>query len=139
MDNLAAGRRPSPVTVTRVASARNQPVPAFAIADQAPAVQRAARTAARREAGPAVVPRGGRGSGDSGSSRNRTGPGANAGAAAGVDVEELVSLVSHRLRAEFASLISQRLRDLRTEFQAEFRAEFRIDRERFGRLRDSTR
>jgi hypothetical protein len=39
-----------------------------------------------------------------------------AGALAGVGVDELVSLVSQRLRAEF-----------------------RIDRERFGRLRDSTR
>jgi hypothetical protein len=84
----------------RAASPKNQPAPRSAAAT----VQRSAGTVVQRDAGPAA------GSGGKASSQAR------AGALAGVDVDELVGLVSRRLRAEF-----------------------RIDRERFGRLRDSAR
>jgi hypothetical protein len=82
----------------RAASPKNQPVP------RSVTVQQSAGTVVQRDAGPAA------------SSGGKAGSQARAGTLAGVDVDELVSLVSRRLRAEF-----------------------RIDRERFGRLRDSTR
>jgi hypothetical protein len=61
-----------------------------------------------------------------------------------VDVEKIIALIyepiSKRLHKDLHKDLRKDLRaDLRTDFQADLRADFRIERERFGRLRDSTR
>jgi len=103
-DASPATRRTGPVTVMRSAAPKTQPVPLPAAAT----VQRSSGTAGRRPAEPAI------GSGAQASSKASSK--ARPDPSAGVDIDEIVGLVSRRLRSEF-----------------------RIDRERFGRLRDSPR
>jgi hypothetical protein len=78
----------------RSAAPKDQPVPRSA----AVAVQRSTAAVARPAAEPS------------------NGPRTRADTLAGIDIDDIVGLVSRRLRAEF-----------------------RLDRERFGRLRDSSR
>jgi hypothetical protein len=113
-----AAARPGPATVTRTAAPKNQPIPRSATG------QRSAETVVQRDIRPPFD------FGDKTRSqtmvdarthtRSQTMVDASTKTRAApptdVDVDELVGLVSRRLRAEF-----------------------RIDRERFGRLRDSTR
>jgi hypothetical protein len=98
-------RRSGPVSVVRVASPKNQRPPQSAAATVQRSAGDAAPTAASDVAQRRVHP----------PARPGTSRGGSA-APAGVDIEQLVGLVSQRLRAEF-----------------------RIDRERLGRVRDSTR